>query len=250
MKFSVRRITKLKELTGARSYLEVGVSEGRTFNALSFKRKVAVDPCFRFDTRQFSSDSVLFFSQTSDEYFRQNAHGERFDIIFLDGLHTYDQTFKDLASALMHSHERTVFIVDDVQPIDSYSSMRRQDFAYYSRRIETVGGLDSSLAGHQWHGDVYRIIPLIRLFMPKLEYSTIIGSGNPQLVIWNDSAFMQAEAYAKKPFVPFRDSRLLRLIVESLDRLDYNYFMNNISDVIQESQEDQLFDYLCRIYAA
>ena len=41
---SARRVSRVAEITDAKSYLEVGVFRGNTFYCLNFDRKVAVDP--------------------------------------------------------------------------------------------------------------------------------------------------------------------------------------------------------------
>src|ERR1700722_10471821 len=92
--YSVRRINRIAKHIAARSYLEVGVARGLTFNQLAFERKVAVDPAFRFDVADYKKEGVEFCQETSDRFFSRQDVLRKFDLIFLDGLHTFQQTFR------------------------------------------------------------------------------------------------------------------------------------------------------------
>lgn len=79
-------------------YLEVGVSRGATFHAVEAAQKVAVDPSFRFDIEAAAAEhpGATYFALTSDAYFGDVAGtGTRFDVIYLDGMHTVEQTLRD-----------------------------------------------------------------------------------------------------------------------------------------------------------
>ena len=69
-------------------YLEIGCAGNQLFDAVMAVRKVGVDPAQGGTHRM-----------TSDAYFAQCPEA-RFDVIFIDGLHTYDQVRRDLVHAL------------------------------------------------------------------------------------------------------------------------------------------------------
>ena len=46
---SPRRLNRLAEALDCKTYLEIGVSEGITFNAVNVVTKTGVDPDFQFD---------------------------------------------------------------------------------------------------------------------------------------------------------------------------------------------------------
>lgn len=117
---------------------------------------------------------------TSDDYFAGPGLNERFDLIYLDGLHTFEQTLADLHAALERSHERSIILIDDTVPNDVFSAMPDQQKAYEYR---AKFGSDQSNA---WHGDVYKVVIHIHDFMPELSYMTFISGGNPQTLVWRE----------------------------------------------------------------
>ena len=88
------RINHIARLCQAKHYLEIGVCHGETFFNIDIPRKVAVDPLFRFDFAGRSNEATTFLQIESDEFF-SIYNGPLFDIVYLDGLHTFDQTSRD-----------------------------------------------------------------------------------------------------------------------------------------------------------
>lgn len=177
---TAERIQTISQFFPIKKYLEVGVFNGATFNALNIPYKVAVDPNFRFDYQPLASDSVHFFQETSDAYFSREAKKEQFDLIFLDGLHEFSQTLRDFINALEHSHTQTIFIIDDVFPSDIFSAIPNQEECYYFRKMLTPTSIDGS-----WHGDVFKTIFAIHDFFPNISYCTVNwGFGNPQTFLF------------------------------------------------------------------
>ena len=177
---SAARINRLASIRPAARYLEIGVAGGRTFLAVDIETKHAVDPQFRFDTGPHETETVRFFPVTSDAYFTgKMPAGLRFDIIFLDGLHTFEQTLRDFCATMPHAHRDTVWIIDDVFPSDVFSALPSQEDAYALRKLHGRGrGL--------WHGDVYKCIFAINDFFPNFSFRTFEpGHGNPQTVVVN-----------------------------------------------------------------
>jgi len=72
----------------AGDYLEIGCASNLLFDAVMAARKVGVDP-----------RSGGTHRQTSDDFFRDHPD-ERFDVVFIDGLHHYAQIHRDVVNAL------------------------------------------------------------------------------------------------------------------------------------------------------
>lgn len=177
-KHSGRRINRLIRELGASNYLEIGVAGGATFRSIDVASKTAVDPSFRFDKSAMQSERCIYHEVTSDDFFRRHAGDERYDVIFLDGLHTFEQTFRDFCSSMAHAHRRTVWLIDDTVPNDVFSAWPNQRQAIRLRRA-------AGLPGRQWHGDVYKVVFAIHDYFPNLSFATTAaGTDNPQTVVW------------------------------------------------------------------
>jgi hypothetical protein len=161
------------------SYLEVGVFRGVTFNSLEAARKVAVDPKFAFDFSPIAAadPSIEFWQTTSDRYFGTIADPARlFDVVYLDGLHTFEQTLRDLLNAMSLLKSGGVIVVDDVFPSSYVASLPSiEDF----KRVRIASGVQS----RDWMGDVYRLIFFISSFCQQYDYRTI-NDNHGQLVLW------------------------------------------------------------------
>ena len=111
--WSARRISRLAEALGARTYLEIGVARGGTFLSVTVPERTGVDPAFRFDTAAVADDLTHLVSATSDVFFAALPAAQTFDIVFLDGLHVAEQTYRDLCNALAHAHHDRHVVLDE-----------------------------------------------------------------------------------------------------------------------------------------
>lgn len=201
---SARRINTLAKAIGATRYLEIGVHHGRTFFAVDIAKKTAVDPRFRFEWQDKQNADTRFFAMTSDRWFINHGGGEMFDIIFLDGLHTFEQTFRDFCNSLMVSHEKTIWIIDDTVPSDVYSSWPNQ------REATSFRHSDFAVARGTWQGDVFKMVFAIHDFFPTLSYCTVATGGNPQTIVWRQPrtdfapVFNNLETVSRQTYFDFK----------------------------------------------
>ncbi len=175
---SARRINAIyRGIPGARSYLEIGLQRGRTFEQVRVPRRVGVEPFPMFAAEKPPKCASIIVS-TSDEFFNTLNATTTFDLVFLDGLHTYRQTYTDLINALAVCPSGVVMI-DDVVPTDPVSAMPdlEESMAERARR---------GLEGTQWHGDVYKVMLAIHEFHPELRVRTMVGPDNAQALVWRD----------------------------------------------------------------
>ena len=87
-------------------YLEIGCAGNELFDTVMATDKTGVDPA-RGGTHRMTSDA--FFA----------AHpGERFDVIFVDGLHLYDQVRRDVVNALAALKPGGWIAIHDMLPRD------------------------------------------------------------------------------------------------------------------------------------
>ena len=185
---SARRINALYDgMPGARNYLEIGLWKGFTFEQVRVPIRVGVDPFPAFCVDSLPPNASLSIS-TSDEFFAGLDLERTFDLIFLDGLHTYRQSYADLINALGRCPDG-VILLDDVIPSDEISAL--PDLAQSRAERERRG---MSSADAPWHGDVFKVILAIREFHPELCVRTIVGSGNPQAVVWRPDGMPSTSA--------------------------------------------------------
>lgn len=111
------------------SYLEIGSGDNDTFDKIIISQKIGVDPNGYFSNQ---------IKMTSDEFFNQN--NETFDIIFIDGLHVYEQAKKDLINSLSCLNENGIIVMHDCNPT-----------TYEMQRTDT-------LVVGEWTGDVWKVI--------------------------------------------------------------------------------------------
>lgn len=106
-------------------YLEIGCDENQLFSAVPLADKIGVDPVKGGTHRM-----------TSDAFFQKNA--SRFDLIFIDGLHTYEQVRRDVINAMKALAPGGWIALHDLVP-------RSWDEEHVPR-----------VAGH-WTGDVWKV---------------------------------------------------------------------------------------------
>ena len=128
-----------------RDYLEIGVSTGKCMRRVECERRSGVDPNPRIEPTGWT-----LHEKTSDEFFSENT--ERFDIVFVDGLHLAEQAFIDTINAVAVLKPNGVVLVHDTHPPTERAQLR-------DLSLEQYGG---------WNGDVWKSIAYIRRHMPDL----------------------------------------------------------------------------------
>ena len=225
MDWSVRRIDRIRALNNATRYLEIGVERGTTFLNVPIPIKDGVDPKFMFDPAAVVTSHIRLFSQTSDAFWI-SGRAQVYDVMMIDGLHTFEQTFRDMLCSMRYSHSKTVWLIDDTLPSDVFSAIPDQNRSYRERQ-------KMNIAGAPWHGDVFKIVPAIRDFIPTLDYATIVNSGNPQTLLWFGS---------KQEFKPVVNN------LELVSRMSYFDIEPNLG-LYNLATEDQAFSRLAAAFS-
>lgn len=170
------RVNALLEITNGKRYLEIGVQKGKTFHRVEAGLKVGVDPRFLFDAAEYRREGVDLWEMTSDAFFASVAHGyDSFDVVYIDGLHTFEQVFRDLISSLSYCHANTVILIDDTIPVNIASFQKSPKDAKALRH-------ELGIKNPAWMGDVCKVIVAIKEFMPGWSYATFPGHGQTALV--------------------------------------------------------------------
>lgn len=98
-----RIIQHLINKNGYKSYLEIGVEYGQTFNKILCLKKVGIEP-----------NVAGWLEMASDEFFAQNK--DIFDIIFIDGLHEKEQAERDIENSIKILSPGGAIVVHDCNP--------------------------------------------------------------------------------------------------------------------------------------
>lgn len=137
-------------------YLEIGVQVPElNFHKVSCPSKVGVDPVIVPEYRMVDGCGYNLFTTTSDNYFASlDGDGDKFDLIFIDGLHTAEQVKKDFENALKVLSPRGFIVLHDCNPI-------LEEHTIVPRPTER---------GH-WNGNVYKFA--CQLALNWMSYRTV-----------------------------------------------------------------------------
>jgi len=150
----------------AKNYLEIGVEHGYCFLNIIARRKFAVDPIFKISTlKKFlyylvnpSSIFNKYFEMGSNEFFNSKTKILKkypLDVVFIDGLHTYQQSLKDVENALKYIKDDGVIIMHDCLPPNEAAS-------YPARSFEEAESLNLPGWTAEWCGDVWKTIVYLK----------------------------------------------------------------------------------------
>jgi hypothetical protein len=201
-------VQALLNLFEAPSYLEIGVDNGYTFNKVTAQNKRAVDPVFKFQPQDVAHGdrTIRHFSVTSDVYFESQGANWPIDVAFVDGLHTFEQTLRDLLNVQANLKAHGVIVVDDINPISYHASLPDPSEAFRVRDHQ-ARLYPQMIDDHSWMGDVYKLIFFVRDFMQSWNYACVAESRG-QLVLWRQpraAADVGTRSYAAIEATSFRE---------------------------------------------
>jgi len=141
-------INSLINKHGYDDYLEIGVNTpsqpGWNWNGLNVKSKIGVDP---------NVDHEGVFKMTSDEFFEKMTQ-HYYDIVFVDGLHIFEQAYRDIMNSLKWLSPNGAIVVHDCNPVTEITQRRER-------------------ASDAWHGDVWKAIVKLRMEEIGLTIHTV-----------------------------------------------------------------------------
>ena len=176
-----------------KSYLEIGCDDNKIFNFINLKKKVGVDPYMGGN-----------FRGTSDEFFFQNK--KKFDCIFIDGLHIYNQVKKDIVNSIAALNKNGTIILHDCLP-QTLSAQAVPRFRYL------------------WNGDVWKAIVEARTWAHVDTITVPIDQGL---------------SIIKKR----RNSDILDLKIDKFENLLFSDFYNNCYEYMKIISYDDLDNFI------
>lgn len=175
-----------------KSFLEIGSYHNELFDNIVCERKIGVDP--------YSGGNVR---KTSDDFFLTNT--EKFDIVFIDGLHEYHQVKKDIINSIKILNTNGVIMLHDCLP--------NTFFHQAIPRCQYV-----------WNGDVWKAIVEFRTY-DDLDTYTCYADFGIGIILKRKNKFkldVVNKNFSKLKFIDYQDNfkRFMNVIeVKELNNL-------------------------------
>tara|TARA_B100001094_G_scaffold193240_1_gene187111 strand:- start:261 stop:932 length:672 start_codon:yes stop_codon:yes gene_type:complete len=176
------------------SYLEIGCFKDETFNQINIKKKIGVDPVSGGNLRM-----------TSDQFFIENK--EKFDLIFIDGLHVYEQVIKDIFNSIKVLKENGIILVHDCLP-------RKLWYQTPIRMSDT------------WNGDVWKAIVECRTLENIDTYTCLADEGIGVIKVQ-------------------KNNNLLNLNLSNFKNLKYKEYYTNRESLMNIISVEKLINQIC-----
>jgi hypothetical protein len=210
----------------ATRYLEIGVNNGDSFFPIEISHKVAVDPCFAFSperkvewmSKNPCNATAEYIDATSDDFFA-GANSMPFDVAFIDGLHTYEQSLKDVLNTLDNLNDRGIIVMHDCKP-------PHVPAACPAPSLQAAIDLDVPGWDGIWCGDVWKTICHLRIHRKDLQVFVL------------DCDFGLGVVRKGKSDLD------LNLSQAELDKMTYDDVVNGTENFLNLKDESYLFEFL------
>lgn len=175
MRTAAETISYLCELAGFDRYLEI-TSAGRENGAnVRCAHRCIVGPLVEDQAEE--DGSLRWCTSDSDHFYDDYASSELFDIVFLDGVHTFEQTLRDFNRSLRLLSAGGLVLIDDCFPSDPIAALRSPVDCV---RLKEINGHPD----RNWMGDTFRIVPYLLMMT---DYSLAFVSETPgMLAVWGE----------------------------------------------------------------
>jgi hypothetical protein len=207
--------------------LEIGVRYGDNFYPIKARHKIAVDPNFEFSKRErvkwaFKNPyniAAKYYKLRSESYFANTKNTYPTDVVFIDGLHTYQQTLIDVNNSLSNLNENGVIVMHDCNP-------PHETAAYPADSFDHAASLNLPGWTGEWCGDVWKTIlhmrssrKDLRIFVLNCDYGLgIITRGEAD--------------------------NCLTLSEHDIDKMTYDEFSRNRNSLLNLKDENYIFNFL------
>jgi SAM-dependent methyltransferase len=130
--------------TNAKTYLEIGVSDGQTMSKLRAPFRIGVDPAPHASAVGHCS---IFVGKTSDVFFDMLDRGQLklppLDLVFIDSFHEAELSYREVKNCLRYLRPNGVIVLHDCNPT--------------TEAMQIVPAIQG-----EWTGDVWRAIARLR----------------------------------------------------------------------------------------
>ncbi len=182
----MNRLTVIQQIIDAieaEYYLEIGVCTGEVLGNINAKHKFGVDPQFQIpninvnvkQTYNDANDNAMrLYEVTSDIFFsyfieKDMPHG--IDVAFVDGLHNYEQSLKDVKNCLKYLNDGGFIIMHDCNPLNFATAYPVKESINEAIELASKGEIPGWNGA--WNGDVWKTLVHLRVEYDDLEIFTL-----------------------------------------------------------------------------
>lgn len=159
-------IQKIIYTIKAKIYYEIGIYKGDCFLKIKAREKIGIDPSHEVENhlkwniylKNFSNIHNKFFFKESNNFFIQDVDfivNNKPDVIFIDGLHNYKQTYSDIINSLSLLSKNGIIIVHDCfPPTEAAATPANTHEEAIAKKVPGWTG--------EWCGDVWKAIVMLK----------------------------------------------------------------------------------------
>jgi len=174
-------IQKIINKMNATHYLEIGVFNGFSFLNIKCNKKIGVDPIFKISKTKkiksyFKNSTNIhnkYYEMTSNDFFvtqKKYLNLNPPEVVFIDGLHTFEQTLEDCYNSLNFLAKGGIIILHDCNPPTEASATPALSITEAKTTWEakkSTGWTD------EWCGDTWKVIPYLKKNNPELNITVL-----------------------------------------------------------------------------
>lgn len=209
------------------TYLEIGLGSGINFFSIKAKHKIAVDPRFTFSMgnrihwmfKNANNFHAKYYNETSDCYFANIKKSFQLDVVFIDGLHTYEQSLKDFNNSLDRLKTNGVIVLHDCVPPNEAA-------AYPAQSYNNAASMNLPGWKGWWSGDVWKTICYLRSTRRDLKIFVLDCDSGLGIITRGEP------------------DNYLNLSPEAIDKMTFKEFSQNRIEFLNLRNEDFLFEFL------
>jgi hypothetical protein len=109
-----------------------------------------------------------------DEYLVTARPIESFDLVFIAGPATFEESYRLLCGSLLLTHPRSLILIDQTCPRGPYATVRDVERA---RKLPAADVMP-------WQGEAYKVVAAIHDLHPGLDYATIEAAEESRTLVW------------------------------------------------------------------
>lgn len=175
--FHTELINTLIAKNGYKSYLEIGVGNPeRNYFLIECEEKECIDPMYINEDTVFEDKfnamenlgKCVSYKMTSDEAFEIMPEDKKYDLIFIDGDHSEEQSGRDLINAFKHITENGTIVMHDTNPEFEEDTIYGDSVVWNGDAWKTVSKLREYGVTFYTHPEDYGVTVIKRTGSEKL----------------------------------------------------------------------------------